>query len=765
MSPITASLHLVDYQLKVMTSYLENPALHVAASKDPDLVSGPFMNVPSARKNEIEALLDETRKKQAGNIELACAFMQFVKRLVAEAKGCSLETFYAQVPEILRGYVELVYDYHDRPSVRVLEKLLYDSYFYDPTLQSYRIGLMKTDSSRTFILNTPRLPELGEIDWKLPFDSPIADELFKLDLQPQRLDQILDTLSGSPATEGLILPFLSDQPFVRPASWKEKRIRIRYFGHACVLVEWNGVSVLTDAYIPVRPLAGGVERFSFNDLPEKIDFVLITHNHQDHYVFESLLRLRHRIGCLVVPKSYGMLYGDLSLKVLSGKLGFRNVVEMDTLDSIPLPDGEIIGIPFFGEHADLAHGKIAYVIRCGKEQMLFAADSDCLDRKMYERVRQSIGPVQTAFLSIENVGAPLSWVNGALLPQQPRAEIEQQRRYHACDCRRALELMEALESKRLYSYAMGLEPWMDHLLGLHMTEESEQWKQSERILVAAQGRGFWTAERLCGSRSFHLDDPSETTLKDGTAEVDLRADHWKRHLNGAKHFQLGTHTFQSRGGNYQKTVLDLPLSDEIEHFIAGEAQFRLAAFSIAALLSSLGLWTEQEDFVVAVCMKDGDRVHHFPLRVDISGNPAFAALVARVERALLGALAYELSFPRIMDLAKEVFSRRNASDGRVGFVFCANNAATESDQHFPSADWSELCDLEVRLAQQLIPRLNLEFDGSIFDEVVAEQLAGSLLESMRQGLKNPAQCLSDLNLALQEHPALMGKDVEEQFAF
>ena len=144
--------------------------------------------------------------------------------------------------------------------------------------------------------------------------------------------------------------------------------------------------------------------FSFRDIPEKIDFVVITHNHQDHYVFESLLRLRQRIGCLVVPKSYGLLYGDLSLKILSQKLGFRNVVEMDTLDSIPLPDGEIIGMPFFGEHADLAHGKIAYVVRCGKEQMLFAADSDCPDRKMYERMRKAIGPVRLHFCLLKTWG-------------------------------------------------------------------------------------------------------------------------------------------------------------------------------------------------------------------------------------------------------------------------------------------------------------------------------------------------------------------------
>ncbi len=762
MSPIPASLHLVDYQLKVMADYLENPAVHVAASKDPALVAGPFMNIPVSRKDEIRTLLEETQKKQAGNLELARVFMEFSSRLAREAKGNSLEPYYARVPELLRGYVELVYDYHDRPSVRVLEKLLYESEFYDPTLQSFRFGLMKDDSSRTFILNTPRLLESNEIDWKLPFNSALADELFKLDLEPKGLDHVLDIMRGASVTAESILPFLSDEPTPKRATWNENRIRIRYFGHACVLIEWKGVSVLTDAYIPVHPLAGGVERFSFRDIPEKIDFVVITHNHQDHYVFESLLRLRQRIGCLVVPKSYGLLYGDLSLKILSQKLGFRNVVEMDTLDSIPLPDGEIIGMPFFGEHADLAHGKIAYVVRCGKEQMLFAADSDCLDRKMYERMRKAIGPVQTAFLSVENVGAPLSWVNGPLLPAQPRPEIEQQRRYHACDCERALEMMEALESKRLYSYAMGLEPWMEHLLGLNMSEDSEQWKQSLRVLAAARGRGFWTSERLFGSKTFHLDDPTGA-VTEGT--MDLRLRHWKQQLSEIQHFQLGAEARPIHGSGPQKSVQQLSLGDDVQEIIAGETQTRVAAFAIAAFLSSVCSWTDQEEFVLAFCMSDAKSIHYLPLRVDISGNPAFNALRSRVERIIAGALEYELPHETVQELARDIFKNDNRTCIRVGCVIQSGNEG-QDEKHAPiSANWSDLYDLEIQVHQAQVPDVGLEFNKSTLDETVAGQLAQNFSESMQEGIRDPSQHLSEISLALQAKLVSAMHETEAQFSF
>src|SRR6185295_7367299 len=122
-----------------------------------------------------------------------------------------------------------------------------------------------------------------------------------------------------------LLPLLTEQP----ASDKEKETgkgmtgtkpRIRYIGHACVLIEWKGVTILTDPFIPVMPVEGGISRLTFQDLPRKIDYVLVTHNHQDHFSLESLLRLRHRIGRLVVPRTFGISYGDVSLKLLLQKL-------------------------------------------------------------------------------------------------------------------------------------------------------------------------------------------------------------------------------------------------------------------------------------------------------------------------------------------------------------------------------------------------------------------------------------------------------------
>lgn len=151
-----------------------------------------------------------------------------------------------------------------------------------------------------------------------------------------------------------------------------------------------------------------------------------------------------------------------------------------------------------GEHADLPHGKTAYVVRADNKQMLIAADSNCLDRRVYENVRRAIGAIDTLFLGMECVGAPLSWSCGPFFPVKPDFTHEQSRRYRGCDSAAALNMIEAIGAKEIYLYAMGLEPWLEYLLGLALTEDSEQMKQARHLLSTARQRGFASAQLLSG---------------------------------------------------------------------------------------------------------------------------------------------------------------------------------------------------------------------------------------------------------------------------
>ena len=103
-------------------------------------------------------------------------------------------------------------------------------------------------------------------------------------------------------------------------------VRWRYFGHACILIESQGTSMLFDPVLSYT-YESGISRYTYLDLPDQIDYVLITHNHQDHVLFETLLQIRHKVKNIIVPRSGGRLQ-DPSLKLLLQNCGFRNVIEM-----------------------------------------------------------------------------------------------------------------------------------------------------------------------------------------------------------------------------------------------------------------------------------------------------------------------------------------------------------------------------------------------------------------------------------------------------
>ncbi|MDD1617484.1 MAG: hypothetical protein CG439_2601 [Methylococcaceae bacterium NSP1-2] len=456
-SPVAYSLHMLNYQKKAISSYLQNPDIHVKASSNPKLLGGAFVNIPVHRAPEIQQMLATMEGEHGNNLQLAQDLIDFQNLLDKEALGQSLESYYEKMPESLKGYVELLYDYHSRPIVRCIESLFYKSPYYKKQLQSLRLFTQTHDRARDYYMSTPRLAEDHTIEWNCPFTESHIDELFKLDIEPKPLATIRELLGLDKNDDEKLLTLLSDQAPNITENWQGDGIRVRYLGHASVLVEFNGIAILIDPFIAVQPSEGGIDRYTFQDLPARIDYVLITHVHHDHYVFETLLRLRHRIGCLVVPKCSGIFYGDISLKLLAREMGFNKVVEVEPLDSIALNGGEIIAAPFLGEHNDLPHAKSGYLIRAGQQQILFAADSNCLDKRMYDNLCANLGAINVVFLGMECVGAPLYWVYGPLLPKLPdRKQCESRRSKGsnaeaACSCLNPCRVIKCISTRSVES--------------------------------------------------------------------------------------------------------------------------------------------------------------------------------------------------------------------------------------------------------------------------------------------------------------------------
>jgi L-ascorbate metabolism protein UlaG (beta-lactamase superfamily) len=484
-SPVTSALRLAGSQIPTLESYLESPEDHAEAAADPGLRGGQFVDAPKEDFEAIGRLLDELAADRE-MLGLASAVRELSGAL-DDADGQDLLPLYERVPTPLRGLVELTYDHRQAAHFRLLEPLAYRR--YNPARrQAVYISRAETDV-RPFILSTPRLSSDRGIVARVPLDSPGVGTLIRSRFAPVRYGDLVAELGLSTEEERVLQRFFVPGPSAPRAAPPARRgVRVRYFGHACVLIETEDVTVLVDPFISVRP---GDDRYSFADLPPVIDYCLITHGHADHLVLETLLSLRHRIHQMVVPRSNAGQLVDPSIGLCLRQLGFTDVREIGECESIELPDGLIVSWPFRGEHGDLpVAAKTTYFVSASGRTFYFGADTRASEPATLEALRAEYGPVEDVFIGMECAGAPLTWVYGPLFPKPMPRPMALSRRLNGCDSAEALAALRALEAKRGCVYAMGEEPWLQHVIATNYNAESPQLREVAALERAGSAVGI-----------------------------------------------------------------------------------------------------------------------------------------------------------------------------------------------------------------------------------------------------------------------------------
>lgn len=498
-SPATAAMNIAGRHLTIMESFISAPEIHVNAVSNPKMKGGPFMDIAISRLDEVKALYERTLKEQHHMVKFAAAVKELDRLLANEANGAGLETLYEKVPAMLKGYVELFYDRNNNADFRFFESLLYKSEYYIRGAQSIALWITDNDH-RPFCLSTPRLEDEHVLHLKIPFDHAGIDALARMKRVPQDVAYIKKMLGITADQDHLFDALLTATPPPAYQKYTGDKIRMRYFGHACILVETKDVSILVDPLISYYGYHSDVEHFSDADLPDVIDYVLITHNHQDHILFETLLPLRHKINNLIVPRTCGGKLEDPDLKMMFINAGFRNVVAIDEMEEVRFEDAVITGLPFTGEHSDLdILTKSCYLVEIGGFKLLFLADSRIIEPALYRHVKEQIGSVDVMFLGMECDGAPLTWLYGPLMTKKISREHDSSRRLAGSDCAKGMALVDIFDPKEVYVYAMGMEPWLEFISSIKYTDESNPIIQSNRLVDLCSGRGI-IAERLFGEK-------------------------------------------------------------------------------------------------------------------------------------------------------------------------------------------------------------------------------------------------------------------------
>jgi L-ascorbate metabolism protein UlaG (beta-lactamase superfamily) len=483
-APASSACLFANACLPILESYIDDPEAHAAALQDPAFAGGPFVDIPPDRAPEVSALYERIHDRRAPALTIARALRDLDALIGGLHDGRNLTDAYHQVPPALRGSVELMYDLRHQLSFRLFERVLYDR---ASTTASESVQFLAPGGRRPFVLSTPRLRPDARSGIRLdtPFADPRLDDLFAALTEPRRRRDLLELFDGP---EGDCL--ITEAPPPPRRAERSSATSIHYFGHACLLIETPRVSILVDPSFASGDEAAG--QLTLTDLPPRIDYVLITHGHQDHFVLEGLLPIRHRVDTVVVPASSGGALQDPDLRLALEHCGFSHVIEVTEFERLAVPGGSITAIPLLGEHGDLAiRAKTTYAIELDATRVLVAADSAVLDPALFEILHSHCGSFDALFLGMECVGAPLSWGYGALYSQRLDRGIDNDRRTAGANADQAATLARVLGCRHVYVYAMGFEPWVWHLLAPNLAPDSPQRREAHRFVASCRETGIY----------------------------------------------------------------------------------------------------------------------------------------------------------------------------------------------------------------------------------------------------------------------------------
>jgi L-ascorbate metabolism protein UlaG (beta-lactamase superfamily) len=165
-------------------------------------------------------------------------------------------------------------------------------------------------------------------------------------------------------------------------------LRITYVGHGTVLLEGEGMRVLTDPLLRERALhLRRIAPLPDVEAVDRPDVVVISHAHFDHLDTASL-RMLHPCP-VVAPRGCGRLLR---------RAGFRQVIEVRDGDHVQVGGVELTAarMEHYGRRhpASRARESLGYVIGCG-ERVFFAGDTD-----LFDGLRELAGGLDLALLPI-----------------------------------------------------------------------------------------------------------------------------------------------------------------------------------------------------------------------------------------------------------------------------------------------------------------------------------------------------------------------------
>jgi L-ascorbate metabolism protein UlaG (beta-lactamase superfamily) len=225
-------------------------------------------------------------------------------------------------------------------------------------------------------------------------------------------------------------------PSVNPlAAWAKPAgsgLRVTWLGHSTLLIEIDGVRVLTDPVWGTRASPSrlaGPKRFQPVPLPLRalppVDVVLVSHDHYDHLDYPTIRQLRRRNVPFVTSLGVGAHLEAWGVPA-------ENIVELDWWESYSLPRAALTVTAAPSQHFSGRTPKSrntslwsSLVIRSPRHALFFSGDTGLTSE--YQTIRERLGPFDLVMLEVgafhpawgdmhlgpENALKALAWLGNA----------------------------------------------------------------------------------------------------------------------------------------------------------------------------------------------------------------------------------------------------------------------------------------------------------------------------------------------------------------
>ena len=115
------------------------------------------------------------------------------------------------------------------------------------------------DTQRTFFMSTPRLGLDKALTYKMEFSDPRIDLLSSMRTRPHSLNDVAKLLDVDMIRTPLFADFFTDvPPRIKECDYQGDGVRVRYFGHACIVIQSAKTCIVIDPVVTGIPTKGMV---------------------------------------------------------------------------------------------------------------------------------------------------------------------------------------------------------------------------------------------------------------------------------------------------------------------------------------------------------------------------------------------------------------------------------------------------------------------------------------------------------------------------